>query len=56
MSCIRRQPTAIAGTIKAIETRVPKVEKIADETSVAIALKRVQYQYAEREDLPLKFA
>jgi hypothetical protein len=44
MSCIRRQPTEIDGMIMAIETRVPKVEKIADETSVAIKLNRVQYQ------------
>jgi hypothetical protein len=42
--------------IIAIETRVPKDEKIADEKSVAITLNRVQYQYAEREDLPLKLA
>jgi len=56
VSCIRRQPIAIEGMIIAIETRVPKDEKIADEKSVAITLNRVQYQYAEREALPLKFA
>jgi hypothetical protein len=53
---MRRQPTAIDGMIIAIETRVPKDENIADEKSVAITLKRVQYQYAEREDLPVKLA
>ena len=53
---MRRQPIAIEGMIIAIETRVPKDENIADEKSVAITLKRVQYQYAERDALPLKFA
>jgi hypothetical protein len=56
VSCIRRHPTAIDGTIIATEKKAPSVEKIADDKLAATTTNNSQYQYADREDLPLKFA
>ncbi len=44
VSCMRRQPIAIEGTIIAIEKRVPIVEKIADEKFAAITTNNSQNQ------------
>ena len=56
VSCMRRQPTEMDGIITAIEKRAPIVEKIADEKFAITNTNNCQNQYAEREDLPLKFA
>jgi hypothetical protein len=42
--------------IIAIEKSAPMVEKIAEEKFAATSTNNCQNQYAEREDLPLKFA
>jgi hypothetical protein len=53
---MRRHPTAIDGIIIATPKIDPIVEKIADEKFAATNTNNCQNQYADRDDLPLKFA